>query len=62
MLDLFLSLAGELGSTLVTSLHDLPVARGRFDRLVGLRAGRIVFDAELRAAVPEHSFEELYAL
>ena len=61
VLDLLLSLSGELGSTLVTSLHDLPVARARFDRLVGLRAGRIVFDGA-PGGVPEHSFEELYAL
>jgi phosphonate transport system ATP-binding protein len=61
VLDLLLSLAGELGSTLVTSLHDLDAARGRFDRLVGLRRGSVLFDAE-PAAVPEAAFEELYAL
>lgn len=34
----------ESGSTLVASLHDFGLARATCDRLVGLRAGRVVFD------------------
>jgi phosphonate transport system ATP-binding protein len=54
-------LSRERGSTLIVSLHDVELARAFFPRLVGLRAGRVVFDAapsELRAG----DLRELYAL
>lgn len=37
--------ATERKATLVCSLHQVEMARAHFPRLVGLRAGRIVFDA-----------------
>jgi phosphonate transport system ATP-binding protein len=36
-------------ATLVCSLHQVEMARAHFRRLVGLRAGRIVFDAPVKA-------------
>lgn len=43
-LRLFGELARERGLTLVLSLHDVALARELVPRLVGLRAGRVVFD------------------
>jgi len=39
-----LGAAAEHGRTLLVSLHDFDLARRRCDRVVGLRAGRVVFD------------------
>ena len=44
-IDLLLALSRERGLTLVVSLHDIAIARSSFPRLVGLRRGRIRFDA-----------------
>ncbi len=44
LVDLLLSLTRERRLTLVVSLHDLGLAAGAFERLVGLRAGRVVYD------------------
>lgn len=41
---LFRELSDELGFTLCVSLHDVDLAREYFPRLIGLRAGKIVFD------------------
>jgi phosphonate transport system ATP-binding protein len=61
ILDLLLGLSGELGGTLVTSLHDVAAATSRFDRLVGLRGGRVVFDTA-PDALAAGSIGELYAI
>lgn len=39
-----LRIAGERSCPLVVSLHDVDLARAHFPRIIGLRAGRIVFD------------------
>jgi phosphonate transport system ATP-binding protein len=60
-MELLTGLARERKLTLVVSLHHLEIAREFFPRLVGLRAGRIVFDrpaGELR----EGDFDALYRL
>ncbi|MEL6428214.1 MAG: ATP-binding cassette domain-containing protein [Planctomycetota bacterium] len=44
-LELLQAVARERGATLVVSLHDVGLARRLFPRLIGLRAGRVVFDA-----------------
>lgn len=44
LVELITGVAAERGLTLVVSLHDLDLAR-MFPRIVGLRAGRTVFDA-----------------
>ncbi len=60
-LALLRSLSLERGLTLVASLHDLSLAKEHFDRLVGLRRGRIVFDAPV-ASVREGDLATLYQL
>ncbi len=52
--------ARERGVTLVTTLHDVPAARSSFARLVGLRAGRVVFDLPA-AEVTQERLDRLYA-
>jgi phosphonate transport system ATP-binding protein len=51
----------ERGITLCMSLHNLDLAREFFPRLVGLRGGRIAFDAAPRDVSAEQ-FEALYQL
>ncbi len=61
LLRLLTDLATEGGLTLVASLHDLDMARAFLPRTVGLRGGRVMFDAPT-AEIPESDFEELYRL
>jgi phosphonate transport system ATP-binding protein len=51
--------ARQRGATLVASLHAVDLALARFPRLVGLRAGRVLFDLP-RAQVDEVRLIELY--
>jgi phosphonate transport system ATP-binding protein len=51
----------ERGITLCMSIHNLDLAREFFPRLVGLRGGRIAFDAAPRD-VSSEQFEALYHL
>jgi phosphonate transport system ATP-binding protein len=53
--------AKERGLTLVASLHDIQLARELFPRLVGLRDGRIVFDAPT-AQVHDDTLDALYRI
>ena len=46
-------------ASLICSLHQVDMARAHFDRIVGLRDGRIVFDAP-RAAVTDAMIAALY--
>jgi phosphonate transport system ATP-binding protein len=48
------------GATLITTLHQVEVARQHFERIVALRDGRIAFDAPA-AAVTDAMLRELYA-
>jgi phosphonate transport system ATP-binding protein len=63
--DAILALLGELvretGKTLVASLHSVEQARRHFDRIIGLRAGRLDFDLPAAAVEPE-MLAELYRL
>lgn len=52
--------ARESGATLVTTLHDVPVALANFPRIVGLRDGALAFDLPAAAVTPER-LEALYA-
>ena len=52
--------ARESGATLVTTLHDVPVALANFPRIVGLRAGALMFDLPAAAVTPQR-LEALYA-
>lgn len=58
---LLTELATEYELTLVTSLHDLGLARDHFPRVVGMRTGRVALD-EAPSALDEAAFAELYEL
>ncbi|MEM8709509.1 MAG: ATP-binding cassette domain-containing protein [Planctomycetota bacterium] len=45
VIGLLIQLAQESNATIVTSLHDERLARRHFDRILGLRNGRIVLDS-----------------
>lgn len=51
--------AAQRNATLVCSLHQVELARAHFPRIVGVRAGRIVFDAP-RDNVTDAMVEQLY--
>jgi phosphonate transport system ATP-binding protein len=51
--------AAARNASLICSLHQVELARAHFPRIVGLRAGRIVFDAP-RAAVTDAMIAALY--
>ena len=51
--------AAARNATLAVSLHDVQLARARFARLIGLKAGRIHFDLPA-SAVDEATLADLY--
>lgn len=48
------------GATLITTLHQVEVARAHFERIVALRDGRVFFDTPA-AAVTDGMLRDLYA-
>jgi len=58
---LLTAISREEGLTLCMSLHNLDLARDYFPRLVGMRAGRIVFDRPT-AELGDGDFDSLYDL
>jgi len=46
LLELLQELATEGGLTLIVSLHNVELARSQFSRIVGLREGELLFDAD----------------
>ena len=44
LVELLTTVSRQEGMTLVMSLHDVGLARRFFDRVIGLRDGKIVFD------------------
>jgi phosphonate transport system ATP-binding protein len=61
VLGLLRGMAGDDGRTLVASLHAPELARRHFERVVGLRDGRVVFDLP-PAQVTADVLEGLYRL
>ena len=61
LLGLLRGTARDDGRTLVASLHAPELARRHFDRVVGLRGGRVVFDLP-PAQVTDEVLEGLYRL
>ncbi|MCP4037041.1 MAG: ATP-binding cassette domain-containing protein [bacterium] len=59
--ELLTRISREEGLTLCMSLHNLELARAFLPRLVGLRAGRVVFDRQ-SSAIDDAAFESLYTL
>jgi phosphonate transport system ATP-binding protein len=51
----------EYGLTIVCNLHALDIARGYCDRLVGMSAGRVVFD-DKPGMLTESAARDLYGL
>ena len=60
VVDDIVRLARVEGLTAVLNLHDVDLARDVADRLVGLRAGRLVFDCPT-ASVTTADLDQLYA-
>lgn len=58
LVELLTSLAKEEGVTLVMSLHDVALARQFFERVIGLRDGKVVFDGR----ADEEGVRNLYRL
>jgi phosphonate transport system ATP-binding protein len=61
IMDLLRQLSQNTGKTLVTSLHAIEFARSHYQRIIGLRHGRILFDTSTEALSNE-MIEELYKL
>jgi phosphonate transport system ATP-binding protein len=53
VMDALRSINRELGITVLCNLHALDVARNYCDRLVGMSAGRVVFDGAPDALTEE---------
>ena len=51
----------HFGLTVLCNLHSLDLARSYCDRLVGMAAGRVVFD-DVPAALTEDVARELYGM
>lgn len=61
VMDALLRINKHFGITVICNLHSLDLARGYCDRLIGMAAGRVVFDGA-PAALTEHIARELYDL
>lgn len=67
VVKLLIDLADESGATLITSLHDERLAAQYFDRVIGLRGGRIALDSTRdngaeHTALSTGALDELYGL
>lgn len=61
VMDALLRINKHFGLTVLCNLHSLELARNYCDRLVGMSAGRVVFD-DLPAALTDDVARELYGL
>jgi phosphonate transport system ATP-binding protein len=61
VMDALLRINKHFGITVLCNLHSLDLARGYCDRLIGMAAGRVVFDGA-PAALTDHIARELYDL
>ncbi len=61
VMDALLRINKHYGITVLCNLHSLDIARGYCDRLVGMSAGRVVFDGA-PAELTESVARELYGL
>src|SRR6201999_1268844 len=61
VMDALLRINKHFGITVFCNLHSLDLARGYCDRLIGMSAGRVVFDGA-PAALTDHIARELYDL
>ena len=61
VMDALLHINRHFGITVICNLHSLDLARKYCDRLVGLAAGKVVFDGA-PAALTDHGARDLYGL
>lgn len=61
VMDALRSINRDMGITVLCNLHALDVARNYCDRLVGMSAGRVVFDG-LPDALSETAVQDLYGM
>src|SRR4249920_327963 len=61
VMDALLRINKHFGITVICNLHSLDLARNYSDRLIGMSAGRIVFD-DKPEALTDHVARELYDL
>lgn len=61
IMNLLQNLCQQANRTLVVSLHDVNFARSHCDRIIGLRKGRICFDAPVEAVTTD-MLDRLYQL
>ncbi len=61
VMDALLHINRHFGITVICNLHSLDLARKYCDRLVGLSAGKVVFDGA-PAALTDHVARDLYGL
>ena len=61
VMDALLRINKQFGITVMCNLHSLDLARRYSDRLIGMSAGRVVFD-DVPAALTDHTARELYDL
>lgn len=61
IMELLRDLTQQAGRTLVVSLHAISFAHSHYQRIVGLRQGRVVFDAPA-TAVSQEMIQALYHL
>jgi phosphonate transport system ATP-binding protein len=61
VMDALLHINRHFGITVICNLHSLDLARKYCDRLVGLAAGRLVFD-DVPATLTDHMARDLYGL
>jgi len=61
VMDALLRINRHYGLTVLCNLHSLDLARGYCDRLVGMAAGRVVFD-DVPAALTDDVARELYGI
>ncbi len=50
----------DFGITVIANLHSVPIAMEYSDRIIGLRAGKLVYDQPI-TAVKQTDFDEIYA-
>jgi phosphonate transport system ATP-binding protein len=61
VMDALLRINRHFGITVICNLHSLDLARGYCDRLVGMAAGRVVFDGA-PAVLTDAAARDLYGL
>ncbi|WP_236930489.1 hypothetical protein [Glaesserella parasuis] len=61
VLALLTGLVREQGKTLIASMHSVEYAKAYFDRMIGIKQGKIVFDLQTEQ-VTQEQLNVLYGL